>query len=62
MSHPARFLFVFMIGCALIIGATKCHAQASPTPFSISDAELKKISRADIVKTVKHMIALSKEQ
>jgi hypothetical protein len=55
MTNQARLLFSFMAGCALIIGATKCAAQAAtPTPFEISDEELSKISEEDIAKTDVH--------
>ena len=35
-------------------------AAPSPTPYQISDAELQKISKADIVATVKHLIEINK--
>lgn len=35
-------------------------AASSPTPFQISDGELQKISKADIIATVKHLIEINK--
>ena len=62
-----RFLLIAVIAvfvgrfCETPASGTDALQKSSLTPFSISDTELQKISKDQIIATVKHLIAINKE-
>ncbi len=56
MIHKLYLVFlIWFTSYTLSFGAP------SPTPFTISDAEIAKISKPEIIATVKHLIAINKD-